>query len=48
MRKPVIAGNWKLYKTTGEALELVGNLAPLVRQTHGVEVIVAPVFTGVE
>jgi triosephosphate isomerase (TIM) len=45
MRKPVIAGNWKLYKTTGEALELVNNLAPLVRQTQGVEVIVAPVFT---
>jgi len=45
MRKPVIAGNWKLYKTSAEALELVNNLAPLVRQTHDVEVIVAPVFT---
>lgn len=45
MRTPVIAGNWKLYKTTGEALELVNNLAPLVKQTQGVEVIVAPVFT---
>lgn len=45
MRKPVIAGNWKLYKTTGEAVELVGNLAPLVSQTKDVEVIVAPVFT---
>jgi len=45
MRKPVIAGNWKLYKTTSEALELVNNLSPLVRQTRGVEIIVAPVFT---
>lgn len=45
MRTPVIAGNWKLYKTTGEAVDLVGNLAPLVKQTRDVEIIVAPVFT---
>ena len=45
MRKPVIAGNWKLYKARVEALELVNNLAPLVRQTQDVEVVVAPVFT---
>ena len=45
MRKPVIAGNWKLYKTAGEAVELVGNLSPLVRQNRDVEIIVAPVFT---
>ncbi|HEX8960789.1 MAG TPA: triose-phosphate isomerase [Geobacteraceae bacterium] len=45
MRKPVIAGNWKLYKTTSEAVELVGNLAPLVSQSRAVEIIVAPVFT---
>ncbi|HEY6873520.1 MAG TPA: triose-phosphate isomerase [Geobacteraceae bacterium] len=45
MRKPVIAGNWKLYKTTGEAVELVDRLAPLIRQARDVEIIVAPVFT---
>jgi triosephosphate isomerase len=45
MRKPVIAGNWKLYKTTKEALELVNSLAELVKQTKGVEIIVAPVYT---
>jgi triosephosphate isomerase len=45
MRKPVIAGNWKLYKTASEAVELVNNLAPLVKQNHDVEIIVAPVFT---
>ena len=45
MRKPVIAGNWKLYKTKGEALELIEGLAPQVKATAGVEVIVAPVFT---
>lgn len=45
MRKPVIAGNWKLYKTAGEAVELVSHLAPLVKQNQDVEIIVAPVFT---
>ncbi|GFE58526.1 triose-phosphate isomerase [Geobacter sp. AOG1] len=45
MRKPVIAGNWKLYKTTPEALELVTSLKPLVENNQGVEIVVAPVFT---
>jgi triosephosphate isomerase len=45
MRRPVIAGNWKLYKTKEEALSLIGELAPLVAGVTGVEIIVAPVFT---
>lgn len=45
MRIPVIAGNWKLYKSTVEALDLVSGLIPLVRNTSGVEIVVAPVFT---
>ena len=45
MRKPVIAGNWKLFKTASEARELVSTLIPLVKDTKGVEIIVAPVFT---
>jgi triosephosphate isomerase (TIM) len=45
MRTPVIAGNWKLYKTKGEALALIGELAPLVAGVTGVEIVVAPVFT---
>jgi triosephosphate isomerase len=45
MRIPVIAGNWKLYKTTVEALDLVNSLIPLVRNTSRVEIVVAPVFT---
>jgi len=45
MRKPVIAGNWKLFKTTSEALELVNGLKPLVKSANHCEIIVAPVFT---
>jgi len=45
MRKPVIAGNWKLYKTAAEAVDLVTTLSPLVKQNDQVEIILAPVFT---
>ena len=31
MRKPIIAGNWKMNKTPSEARELVTALAPLVK-----------------
>ena len=30
MRKPIIAGNWKMNKTPEEAAELVRELVPLV------------------
>jgi triosephosphate isomerase len=46
MRTPVIAGNWKLFKTIGEANSMVNDLKPLVAGTRGVEIIVAPVFTA--
>jgi len=45
MRVPVIAGNWKMYKSAAEACELVGGLIPLVKNSSGVEIVVAPVFT---
>jgi triosephosphate isomerase (TIM) len=46
MRTPVIAGNWKLFKTIGEATALVHELKPLVAGTTGVEIVIAPVFTA--
>jgi triosephosphate isomerase len=46
MRKPVIAGNWKLFKTIEEAVGLVNELKPLVANGEGVEIVVAPVFTA--
>jgi triosephosphate isomerase len=45
MRKPIIAGNWKLFKTTGEAVELINELIPLINGITGTEIIVAPAFT---
>jgi len=47
MRIPVIAGNWKLFKTVGEATALVKGLKELVATTKNVEIVVAPVFTAI-
>ncbi|WP_305046154.1 triose-phosphate isomerase [Geoalkalibacter sp.] len=46
MRKPVIAGNWKLHKTIPEALELVEALKQGLADQTDVEIVVAPVFTA--
>lgn len=45
MRIPVIAGNWKLFKTSSEAVSLVQDLKPLIGAVSHVEVVIAPVFT---
>jgi len=47
MRVPVIAGNWKMYKTTEEAASFVKAFLPLVAGTEGVETILAPPFTAI-
>ena len=46
MRTPLIAGNWKMYKTVAEAVKYVKELRGLVKDTDGVEVVVAPTFTA--
>lgn len=45
MRKPIIAGNWKMNKTPSEAIELINRLKPLVNG-RGVEVVVCPPFVS--
>jgi triosephosphate isomerase (TIM) len=48
MRKPVIAGNWKMYKTVGESVDTVLALKPLVANANHCEVVIAPVFTALK
>lgn len=47
MRVPVIAGNWKMYKTTEEAASFVKAFLPLVAGIEGVEIVLAPPFTAI-
>jgi triosephosphate isomerase len=48
MRKPVIAGNWKMYKLLGEAVDTALQLKPLVANANHCEIIIAPVFTAIK
>ncbi len=43
-RTPLIAGNWKMYKTIAEAEEFVAGLLPRVSTLDGVDVAVCPTF----
>ncbi len=47
MRKPVIAGNWKLNKTIKEAIDLVTLLKRQITNFEYVDVIVCPPFTAI-
>ncbi len=44
MRTPVIAGNWKMYKTSGESASFVKEFLPMVSGVKGVEIVLAPPF----
>ncbi len=46
MRVPVIAGNWKMFKTSREAAEAIRGLRDLVADVTDVEVVVCPPFTA--
>jgi len=46
MRRPVIAGNWKMYKTIAEAVGFVQKLKPLVANSSHCDVVVAPPYTA--
>src|SRR5262247_740011 len=48
MRKPVIAGNWKMYKLIGDAVATVTALKPLVANANHCEVVVAPPYTAIK
>ena len=48
-RRMLVAGNWKMYTTSGEGAVLVQDLAPLVEEWWDeVEIAVCPPFTGIK
>ncbi|MGB9751249.1 MAG: triose-phosphate isomerase [Roseiflexus castenholzii] len=48
MRTPLLAGNWKMYKTTGEARELVEGLLHGLGDVGDRKVLVCPPFTALQ
>ncbi|MCD4812627.1 triose-phosphate isomerase [bacterium] len=48
MRKPIIAGNWKLNKTRAEAKLLVQDIVNGTKDVTDVEMVVCPVYTSLE
>ncbi|MBI3813298.1 MAG: triose-phosphate isomerase [Nitrospinae bacterium] len=46
MRKPLIAGNWKMNNSIAESLALVERLKVLLKDSSGVEILIAPPFTA--
>ncbi len=46
MRKPLIAANWKMHKTTAETRDFITAFVPLVKDVEDVEIVIAPPFTS--
>ncbi len=46
MRKPIIAGNWKMNKTAEETKALIEGLKPLVGDVKDVDIVVCPTFVN--
>ncbi len=48
MRKPTIAGNWKMFKLIGDAVATATALKPLVANANHCEIVIAPPFTALK
>lgn len=46
MRKPFIAANWKMNKTTEETEEFINSFLPMVKGVSDVDILIAPPFTS--
>jgi triosephosphate isomerase len=46
MRRPVIAGNWKMFKTVAETRAFFTAFKPLVASSTHCDIVVAPTFTS--
>jgi triosephosphate isomerase len=46
MRRPLVAGNWKMHKTIQETVAYVAELRRTLRDIHTVDVVIAPPFSA--
>src|ERR1700741_48693 len=47
MRRRVIAGNWKMFKTQAETRAFFSAFAPLVASSKHCDIVIAPPFTAI-
>lgn len=48
MRKPLMAGNWKMHKTIPEAVAMVKELKEKIAGVEDVDVLICPAFTALK
>jgi triosephosphate isomerase (TIM) len=48
MRRPLIAGNWKMYKTISESVDFVQAFKPMVVASTHCDIVLAPPFTSIK
>jgi len=46
MRRPIIAGNWKMYKNISEAIELANGLCRDLHNLEVLDIVLCPAFTA--
>ncbi len=46
MRKPFVAGNWKMFKTVADARHLVSELVPGLQAIESIDKVLCPPFTA--
>lgn len=47
-RTPLIAGNWKMYKSSSEAMETAAQLVKRVADADAIDIMIAPPYTALE
>jgi triosephosphate isomerase len=47
-RRPIVAGNWKMHKTLGEAIELAAGIRRTLADGVSTEVVLCPPFTALK
>jgi triosephosphate isomerase len=47
-RKPIVAGNWKMHKTVGEAVDLAAGVKRLLEEQPAADVVLCPPFTALK
>ena len=48
LRNKLIAGNWKMNRTSADAVQLVKDIVAVAGKEHNVDVVVCPPFTALE